>query len=87
MEEKVSLSDRFGIWVAFYAFSQDRYIDAVRLSIDREARQRKVTIPWTIELEREAIQWSHDKSKRCGRTAFQFAKNWIGRHLLAKNGA
>jgi predicted AAA+ superfamily ATPase len=87
MEEKVSLSDRFGIWVAFYAFSQDRYIDAVRLSVEREARQRKVTIPWSQELERDAIQWSHDKSKRCGRTAFQFAKNWVGRYLLAKSGA
>ena len=83
MEEKVSLSDRFGIWVAFYAFSQDRYIDAVRLSVEREARQRKITIPWSQELERDAIQWSHEKSKRCGRTAFQFAKNWVGRHLLA----
>lgn len=86
MEEKVSLSDRFGIWVAFYAFSQDRYIDAVRLSVEREARQRKVTIPWSKELERDAIQWSHDKSKRCGRTAFQFAKNWVGRHLLNNVG-
>jgi len=87
MEEKVSLSDRFGIWVAFYAFSQDRYLDAVRLSVEREARQRKLTIPWSKELEQDAIQWSHDKSKRCGRTAFQFAKNWVGRYLLAKAGA
>lgn len=87
MEEKVSLSDRFGIWVAFYAFSQERYIDAVRLSVDREARQRKVSIPWSQELERDAIQWSHDKSKRCGRTAFQFAKNWVGRYLLDRKGA
>ena len=86
MEEKVSLSDRFGIWVAFYAFSQDRYIDAVRLCIAREARQRKVEIPWSGELEREAIQWSHDKSKRCGRTAFQFSKNWVGRYLLPTHG-
>jgi predicted AAA+ superfamily ATPase len=86
MEEKVSLSDRFGIWVAFYAFSQDRYLDAVRLSVEREARQRKLTIPWSKELELDAIQWSHDKSKRCGRTAFQFAKNWVGRYLLTKTG-
>ncbi len=82
LEEKVSLSDRFGLWVAFYAFSQDRYIDAVRLSIAREARERKVEIPWTKEIEREAIQWSHDKSKRCGRTAYQFSKNFVGRFLL-----
>jgi len=82
MEEKVSLSDRFGIWVAFYAFSQDRYLDAVRLNVERESRLRKVNIPWSKELERDAIQWSHDKSKRCGRTAYQFVKNWVGRYLL-----
>ena len=84
MEEKVSLSDRFGIWVAFYAFSQDRYIDAVKLNVEKESSQRNVHIPWSSEIERDAIQWSHDKSKRCGRTAYQFAKNWVGRHLLLK---
>ena len=82
MEEKVSLSDRFGIWVAFYAFSQDRYLDAVRLNIEKECELRKVKIPWSSEIERDAVQWSHDKSKRCGRTAYQFAKNWVGRYLL-----
>ena len=82
MEEKVSLSDRFGLWVAFYAFSQDRYLDAVRLAIAREARERKVDIPMTKDLEIEAIKWSHDKSKRCGRTAYQFSKNYVGRYLL-----
>lgn len=84
MEEKISLSDRFGLWVAFYAFSQDRYLDAVRLAVSREARERNVEIPLTKELEQEAIKWSHDKSKRCGRTAYQFSKNYVGRYLLAK---
>jgi hypothetical protein len=82
MEEKISLSDRFGLWVAFYAFSQDRYLDSVRLAVAREARQRQVDIPHTKELDQEAIQWSHDKSKRCGRTAYQFSKNYVGRYLL-----
>ncbi|MBT1073343.1 ATP-binding protein [Pelotalea chapellei] len=85
MEEKVSLSDRFGIWVAFYAFSQDRYLDAVRLCVEREARQRKAEILWSKELEEDAIKWSHEKSKRCGRTAYQFSKNWVGRYLLDKS--
>lgn len=84
MEEKVSLSDRFGLWIAFHAFSQDRYLDAVRLCVERQARERQVEIPWTKELEQDAIQWSHDKTKRCGRTAFQFSKNWVGRYLLSK---
>jgi uncharacterized protein len=86
MEEKVSLSDRFGLWVAFYAFSQDRYLDAVRLCVEREARERRVEIPWSKELEQHAISWSHDKSKRCGRTAYQFTKNWVGRYLLPTHG-
>lgn len=84
MEEKVSLSDRFGLWIAFHAFSQDRYLDAVRLCVERQASERQVDIPWTKELEEDAIKWSHDKSKRCGRTAFQFSKNWVGRYLLPK---
>ncbi len=84
MEEKVSLSDRFGLWIAFHVFTQDRYLDAVRLCIERFARQLKVDIPWSKELEQEAIKWTHEKSKRCGRTAFQFAKNWVGRYLLPK---
>jgi uncharacterized protein len=86
MEEKVSLSDRFGLWVAFHVFSQERYVDAVRLCLERESRLRKVELPWSKELEQEAIKWSHDKSKRCGRTAFQFSKNWVGRYLLKQQG-
>ncbi|ACH40846.1 MULTISPECIES: ATP-binding protein [Citrifermentans] len=87
MEEKVSLSDRFGLWVPFHVFTQDRYIDAVRQCVEREAATRNLTIPWTKELELDAIQWSHDKTKRCGRTAFQFSKNWVGRYLLTQAGA
>jgi predicted AAA+ superfamily ATPase len=86
LEEKVSLSDRFGLWVPFHVFSQDRYLDAVRLCVERHARERRVEIPWSKELEQAAIQWTHDKSKRCGRTAFQFSKNWVGRYLLPTMG-
>jgi len=86
-EEKVSLSDRFGLWIPFHVFNQDRYVDAVRLCIEREARKRQVEIPWSRELEQEAIKWSHDKSKRCGRTAYQFSKNYVGRFLLARPAA
>uniref|UniRef100_C6E8G4 Uncharacterized protein n=1 Tax=Geobacter sp. (strain M21) TaxID=443144 RepID=C6E8G4_GEOSM len=87
MEEKVSLSDRFGLWVPFHVFTQDRYLDAVRQCVEREASARNLTIAWTKELELDAIQWSHDKTKRCGRTAFQFSKNWVGRYLLTQAGA
>ena len=84
MEEKISLSDRFGLWIAFHVFTQERYLQAVRLCVEKHATERKVDIPWSKQLEEDAIQWSHDKSKRCGRTAFQFSKHWVGQHLLAK---
>ena len=82
VEEKSSLSDRFGLWIPFHVFSQDRYLDAVRLCIERWSRQLDREIPFTKDLEQAAIKWSHDKSKRCGRTALQFSRNWVGRYLL-----
>jgi len=87
MEEKSSLSDRFGLWIAFHVFTQERFLDAVRLCIERFAREHGQEIPWTKELELEAIKWTHDKSKRCGRTAYQFAKNYVGRFLLERKVA
>jgi predicted AAA+ superfamily ATPase len=81
-EEKSSLSDRFGLWVPFHVFSQDRYLEAVKLCIERWSKQLGQEIPWSEELERTAIKWSHEKTKRCGRTAYQFSKNWVGKYLL-----
>ena len=81
-EEKSSLSDRFGLWVPFHVFSQDRYLEAVRLCLDRWSKQLGREIPWSQDVQQGAIKWSHDKSKRCGRTAYQFSKNWVGKYLL-----
>lgn len=81
-EEKSSLSDRFGIWVPFHVFSQERYLEAVKLCVERWGQKLDREIPWSDDLENAAIKWSHDKTKRCGRTAFQFSKNWVGKYLL-----
>jgi predicted AAA+ superfamily ATPase len=81
-EEKSSLSDRFGLWVPFHVFSQDRYLEAVKLCIERFSQQLNQEIPMTTDLETAAIKWSQEKTKRCGRTAFQFSKNWVGKYLL-----
>jgi len=83
VEEKISLSDRFGLWVAFHVFSQEQYLRVVRQCIDNLAAQSGTALPWSGATEQAAIAWSHEKSKRCGRTAFQFAKRWVGRSLLA----
>jgi predicted AAA+ superfamily ATPase len=81
-EEKSSLSDRFGIWVPFHVFSQERYLEAVKLCVERWGEKLSQEVPWNIDLEQAAIKWSRDKSKRCGRTAYQFSKNWVGKYLL-----
>ncbi|PLX92601.1 MAG: AAA family ATPase [Desulfuromonas sp.] len=85
MEEKSSLSDRFGLWIAFYLFTQENYVEAVRFCITRQGRERGVEIPWSRDVEDEAIKWAQEKSKRCGRTAYQFAKFYVGRHLLGQD--
>ncbi|MEJ2200465.1 MAG: ATP-binding protein [Desulfuromonadaceae bacterium] len=82
VEEKISLSDRFGLWVAFNVFSQNHYLQVVEQCVAKLCREQGVACCWSDEAGRAAIQWSHDKSKRCGRTALQFAKHWVGRNLL-----
>jgi len=82
VEEKISLSDRFGLWVSFHVFKQERYLEVVRRHIARHCAEHGLDPAWDDELAAEAIKWSHDKSKRCGRTALQFARHWVGRKLM-----
>jgi predicted AAA+ superfamily ATPase len=75
VEEKISLSERFGLWVSFYPFSQDEYlaIAAQWLSwfgVDRPA----------IEAARpQALVWALERGSRSGRVAYQFARDYAGR--------
>ncbi len=80
VEEKISLSERFGIWLSFYPFRQDEYLDIVRhwlqemgAGLDDEARQA-------------ALQWALSRGSRSGRSAYQFARDWAGRHGAAGGG-
>ena len=73
VEEKVSLSDRFGLWLSFYPFDQNEYLAAVenwladfRLPLDETARHA-------------ALNWAQMHGSRSGRTAYQFACDWAGR--------
>ncbi|MET4152860.1 ATP-binding protein [Bradyrhizobium barranii] len=74
VEEKVSLSDRFGLWLGFHRCSQDEYLAMVRgycshfgIEVDDEA------------LEREALEWSTTRGSRSGRVAWQFVQELAGR--------
>lgn len=73
-EEKVSLSDRFGLWVSFYAMDQDTYLAIAR----HWATQ--LGAPPDASFERAALQWALGRGARNGRVAWQFARDWAGRH-------
>jgi predicted AAA+ superfamily ATPase len=83
VEEKISLSGRFGIWVSFHPFSQDQYLAVVRQWVEKLCLKSGANLEWTKEAADEAILWSQKKGDRSGRIAFQFASNWVGRSLLA----
>lgn len=86
VEEKISLSDRFGLWLSFYVFKQDLYLEIVRKTIARLSIENQVEPQWDDDLAKAAIKWSHEKSKRCGRTALQFARHWLGQRMLEASG-
>lgn len=73
VEEKISLSDRFGLWISFYVFKQELYLEIVQKTIARLCIEHRVEPQWNDEMARAAIKWSREKSKRCGRTAMPFA--------------
>jgi uncharacterized protein len=76
VEEKISLSERFGLWVSFYPFSQDEYlaIAAQWLSWFGVSAQ-------AIEAARpEALVWALERGSRSGRVAYQFARDYAGQH-------
>ncbi len=75
VEEKISLSDRFGLWVSFHPFTQAQYLTVVRHWVPRLGC---VPEDWE-ELERAALQWALRRGSRSGRTAWQFARDWAGR--------
>ena len=76
VEEKISLSERFGLWLSFYPFSQDEYLAVVRHWLKR------FQVP-AAEFETargEALQWALMRGSRRGRVAWQFARDYAGRY-------
>lgn len=80
IEEKVSLSDRFGVWISFYPFGQDEYLKIVAqwlaaLGVDANA---------IAHARGEALIWALERGSRSGRTAWQFALDFAGRNGLSQ---
>ena len=84
VEEKISLSGRFGLWVAFHPFSQEQYLCVVRQWVKKLCLNNGVVLAWQKDDEDEAILWSQQKGDRSGRIAYQFAGNWVGHKLLER---
>ena len=70
VEEKVSLSDRFGLWVSFHPFSQNEYLIAVQSWFNYYG------LPFHEQAKKIALRWVIERGNRSGRLAFQFAKYW-----------
>ena len=79
VEEKISLSERFGLWVSFYPFSQDEY-----LAIVGQWLASFGVTPAAIEAARpQALVWALERGSRSGRVAYQFARDYAGSHGAA----
>lgn len=74
VEEKISLSERFGLWVAFYPFKQDEYLDIVHYWLQTLG----VEPIDTPEIRAAALRWALARGSRSGRAAWQFAQDWAG---------
>lgn len=78
IEERVSLSDRFGLWLSFYLFDQDQFLAIARAWVSELGGR------WAERAELEALQWATQRGGRSGRIARQFAADWVGRQGLRK---
>ena len=81
-EEKVSLSERFGLWAAFYPFDQDDYLDIVAVWLEhfRAPGAR------SDEARQAALRWALARGSRSGRVAWQFARDWAGKARMKAEG-
>ncbi|MBU3724422.1 MAG: ATP-binding protein [Burkholderiaceae bacterium] len=76
VEEKVSLSERFGLWVSFHSFNQQDYLDIVTHWLAHFG----CTPALIDEARQPALQWALERGSRSGRVALHFARDWAGRH-------
>ena len=80
VEEKISLSERFGLWVSFYPFSQDEY-----LAITAQWLSSFGLSTTAIDAAKpEALVWALERGSRSGRVAYQFARDYAGKHVVTR---
>jgi len=75
VEEKISLSERFGLWISFYPFSQDEYLAIVAQWLQHFGLPARAM----VRARPESLVWSLERGSRSGRVAYQFARDFAGR--------
>ncbi len=80
VEEAISLSDRFGLWLSFHSLNQDQYLDIVQHWLERFE-----VIQDAQQYREEALRWALQRGSRSGRIANQFARHYAGNYLLDRN--
>ena len=82
VEDKIALSDRFGLWLSFYPFTQEHFLSVVEHWIGVLAT--KAGLQWQRDqaLDILAVRWATGRGNRNGRCAYQFARYWVGLKLL-----
>lgn len=78
VEEKISLSERFGLWLSFYPFKQEQYLQIV----GHWLKSFNVSAADSEPVRAAALQWALARGSRSGRSAYQFARDWAGRQAL-----
>ncbi len=80
VEEKISLSERFGLWVSFYPFSQDEYLVITAQWLSSFG----VSTTAIDAAKPEALVWALERGSRSGRVAYQFARDYAGKHVVTR---
>ena len=82
VEDKIALSDRFGLWLSFYPFTQEHFLSVVEHWITQLADRAGLQWQRSDELDILAVRWATGRGNRNGRCAYQFARYWVGLKLL-----
>ena len=80
VEEKISLSERFGVWVSFHPFDQGEYLDIVAQWLGHY----RIAGATSEAVRKAALQWALQRGSRSGRVAWQFARDWAGRTHVSR---
>ena len=82
VEDKIALSDRFGLWLSFYPFTQEHFLSVVEHWIGQLASASGLEWQRDEALDITAVRWATGRGNRNGRCAYQFARYWVGLKLL-----